>query len=154
MRACSACRRRPVLDSRPMRVWLAATALVLLVGCGADDGYENALRPAAPIVVTAAIDDERLRASPPTFGAGQAVFVISNASSAPQRVTFETDELGGSQGGATRSPGEPAPRATRQLQVDPREGTYRLGVETGSIRPARIEVSAPRPSAQDRLLQP
>ncbi len=140
-----------------MRARLAAAAVgsaALLVGCGADDGYENALRPAAPIVVTAAIDDERVRVSPPTFGAGQVVFVISNASSSPQRVTFETDELGGSQGGITRSTDEIAPRSTRQLQADPREGTYRLGVETGSIRPARIEVSAPRPSAQDRLLQP
>jgi hypothetical protein len=105
-------------------------------------------------VVTAAIDDERVRVSPPTFGAGQVTFVISNASRSPQRVTFETDEIAGSQGGITRSTDEIAPRSTRQLQADPREGTYRLGVGTRSIRAARIEVSAPRPSAQDRLLQP
>jgi hypothetical protein len=140
-----------------MRARLAAAAVgsaALLVGCGADDGYENALRPAAPIVVTAAIDDERVRVSPPEFGAGLVTFVISNTSGAPQVVTFETDELGGRQGGITRSTGVIAPRSTGQLRVDPREGTYRLGVETRSIRPARIEVSAARASAQDRLLQP
>jgi hypothetical protein len=140
-----------------MRVRLAAAAAgsaAFLAACGADDGYDNALRPPAPIVVTASIDDARVRVSPPEFGAGPVTFVISNTSSAPQRVTFETDEIGGDRSGITRSTREIAARSTGRLQVAPREGTYRLGVPARSIRPARIEVGAPRASAQDRLLQP
>jgi hypothetical protein len=35
-----------------------------------------------------------------------------------------------------------------------REGTYRLSTSAGEIRPAAVEVSGPRPSAQNELLQP
>jgi hypothetical protein len=122
--------------------------------CGDDDERENALRPAAPINVSAAIDGERVRVSPRSFGAGPVVFVISNQSGLPQEVTFETDELGGETGGIRRSTGPIAARSTGRLKVDARRGTYRLSTNARGIRPAAIEVGEARPSAQNELLQP
>ena len=133
----------------------AAAAAVLASGCGADDdGYDNALRPPAPISVTALVDNDRVRVSPRTFGAGTVTFIISNQSSSAQQVTFETDELGGSEGGIRRSTGRIGAGSTGELKVDPREGTYRLAVGSRSIEPAQVEVTKRRPSAQDELLQP
>lgn len=115
---------------------------------------QNEPRPPAPINVTAAIDDERIRISPTTFGSGPVVFIISNQSTAPQRVTFETDTLGGDSGGITRSTREIAARSTGNLKVDPPEGTYSLSASAGGIRPVTIEVGQRRRSAQNDLLQP
>ena len=133
---------------------LAAALAASLSACGDDGDRENALRPPAPINVTAAIDGDRIRVSPRTFGAGPVVFVISNQSGDVQQLTFETDELGGDAGGIQRSTGDIATRSTGTLQVDVREGTYRLSASAGGIRPAAVEVSAPRRSAQNELLQP
>jgi hypothetical protein len=135
---------------------LAAAVLAAgLAGCGDDRGdHQNNPRPPAPINVTAAIDDDRVRVSPGSFGSGPVVFIISNQSTAPQRVTFETDEIGGDSGGIQRSTPEIAARSTAQLKVDPPEGNYRLSVSSGGIRPAAIEVGERRESAQNQLLQP
>jgi hypothetical protein len=139
-------RRRPTL--------LAATALAAAAGACGDDGYENTQRPPAPINVTAAIDGERVRVSPRSFGAGPVVFVISNQSGRALDVTFETDEIAGATGGIRRSTGPIQPRGTGTLQAVPREGTYRLAAAARGIRPARIEVTAPRPSSQNELNLP
>jgi hypothetical protein len=141
---------------RAVRPSLALVALVLLVGCGDDEAadYQNKPRPPAPINVTAAIDDERVRVSPGSFGSGPVVFIISNQSGTAQTVTFETDEIAGGSGGIRRSTPEIAARSTGQLKVDPPEGTYRLSVSSSSIRPAAIEVGKRRESAQNELLQP
>jgi hypothetical protein len=133
---------------------LIVCALATLAGCGGEDDYENALRPPAPINVTAAIDSDRVRVSPRSFGAGPVVFVISNQSATPQEVTFETDELGGTTGGIRRGT-EPIPaRSTGTLKVDAREGNYSLAVSSQGIRPAVVEVTEPRPSSQNELLLP
>jgi hypothetical protein len=125
-----------------------------LAGCGSDDDYDNTLRPPAPINVAAAIDNERVRVSPRSFGAGPVVFIISNQSGLPQEVTFETDELGGDSGGIRRSSGRIAARSTGSLKVNAHEGTYRLSASSSGIRAAAVEVGEPRPSSQDELLLP
>lgn len=139
-----------------MRLTLALAAVVLLAGCGGDDtgDHQNKPRPPAPINVTAAIDNNRVRVSPVSFGSGPVVFIISNQSTAAQTVTFETDEIGGDTGGIRRSTREIAARSTGQLKVDPPEGTYSLSASSNSIRPAAIEVGERRESAQNELLQP
>jgi hypothetical protein len=139
-----------------VRLTLALAAAVLLAGCGGDEAadYQNKPRPPAPINVTAAIDDERVRVSPGRFGSGPVVFIISNQSGAAQTLTFETDEIGGASGGIQRSTSEIAARSTGQLKIDPPEGTYRLSASTSGIRPAAIEVGERRESAQNELLQP
>ena len=134
----------------------AAGLMLLVVGCGGDSGQErsNTPRPPTPINVTAAIDDTEVRVSPATFGSGPVVFIVSNQSSQPQRLTFETDELGGDTGGIRQSTREIAPRSTGELKVDPPEGTYRLIASSGDVNPVAIEVSARRESAQGELLLP
>ncbi len=134
----------------------AAGLMLLVVACGGDSGQErsNTPRPPTPINVTAAIDDTEVRVSPATFGSGPVVFIVSNQSSQPQRVTFETDELGGDTGGIRQSTREIAPRSTGELKVDPPEGTYRLIASSGDVNPVAIEVSARRESSQGELLLP
>jgi hypothetical protein len=132
---------------------LAALAAACL-GCGAEEDYENRPRPAAPINVTAAIDQGRIRVSPQSFGAGPVVFVISNQSGVPQEVTFETDEIDGSTGGIRRTSAPIIARGTGTMKVDVPEGTYQLSASAGGVRPAAVEVTTERRSAQDQLLQP
>jgi hypothetical protein len=124
-------------------------------GCGGGSNtFANKPRPPAPITVTAAIDKGRVRVSPTKFGAGPITVIVSNQSGAPQDVTFETNEVGGTAAGIRKSAGPVADQDTATLQVDPREGTYQLSVKSRSIRPAAITVGKPRPSSQDQLLQP
>jgi hypothetical protein len=136
---------------------MTAAALALAgaaAGCGDSDTFANQPRPAAPITVTAAIDKSRVRVSPERFGAGAVTIIVSNQSGHAQDVTFETDEIGGTQAGIRKSAGPVADQGTATLQVDPREGTYRLGVKSRAVRAASITVGKPRESSQDELLQP
>ena len=135
-----------------MRRLLIPALLLGLAGCGSEDTSENALRPPAPINVTAAVHEDRVRASPRAFGAGPVVFVIANESGAPRRLTFETDDLGGD-AGITRSTREIPDGSTGTLKVDPGQGTYLLSAGDG-VEGVAIEVGAPRPSSQDELLLP
>jgi hypothetical protein len=134
------------------RILICAALASGLAGCGGDDGYENALRPPAPVNVTAAVGEDRIRVSPARFGAGPVVFVIANESGAPQRLTFETDELAGG-AGITRTTRELQDGSTGTFQVDPPEGGYTLSA-SGDVRPAAIEVGEPRRSSQEDLLLP
>jgi hypothetical protein len=140
--------------------WFVLSGLLAALGlgaasCGSDDGsFANEPRPASPITVTAAISGDRVRVSPKTFGAGPITVIVSNQSGAAQTVTFETDEIGGSEGGIRRTAGPVSDQDTASFNVDPRQGTYLLSVRDKEIQPAAIEVGKPRPSAQDQLLQP
>ncbi|HEX8101174.1 MAG TPA: hypothetical protein VF533_01040 [Solirubrobacteraceae bacterium] len=133
-----------------------ATATVLIAGCGGDDDYANKPRPPAPINVTASITDEKVSVSPRRFGAGPIVLIIANQSGQSQEVSLETDEPAG----ATSKPGirqktSPVnPRGTAELKVDVAEGTYKVSVSGGDVRPATMDVGEPRETAQNELLQP
>ena len=131
-----------------------AAALVTVAGCGGGGDYANNPRPPAPINVTAAITDSKISVSPMRFGAGPIVLIISNQSSSAQEVTFETDELGGSQPGRKFSTTPINPRGTATLKVEVRQGAWKLGTKKGSIRAAALSVGKLRKSAQDELLQP
>ncbi len=131
-----------------------ALALATVSGCGGGDDYANKPRPPAPINVTAAITNSRVSVSPQRFGAGPIVLIISNQSTSAQEVTFETDELGGSQPGRKFNTTPINPRGTATLKVDVREGEWKLRVGDGGIRAADVAVAGKRKSAQDELLQP
>ena len=131
-----------------------ALALASVAGCGGGGDYENKPRPPAPINVTAAITNSRVSVSPQRFGAGPIVLVISNQSSSAQKVTFETDELGGSQPGRKFDTTPINPRGTATLKVDVREGDWKLRASGGNVRAAAVAVGKERKSAQDELLQP
>ncbi len=102
---------------------IALIVLVGAAGCGSEPQRENVDRPAPLVVMTAAVQDDVVRVSPRTVGAGQIEVVVSNQSDSPQTVTFETDELGGSQGGNRASSSEIAVGGTGRLKIDAREGT-------------------------------
>ena len=125
-----------------------------LVACGGSQQRENELRPPVPITLTGAIHEDRIQLSPATAGAGTIVLVVSNQSTAPQTVTFETDELGGSQPGRTFSTTPINPRGTASLKVDVRQGNWKLGTKDNAVRPAAVLVGRKRDSAQNDLLQP
>ena len=134
---------------------IAAAALITtMVACGGEEDYKNNPRPPAPINVTAAITNQKVSVSPQRFGAGPIVLVISNQSSSAQAVTFQTEELGGSEPGRTFSTTPINPRGTATLKVDVREGDWKLGTKDGAIRAAAVLVGRERASAQNKLLQP
>jgi hypothetical protein len=129
-------------------------AVALASGCGEEDDYENEARPASPIVVSAAITQDRVSVSPTTFGAGPVTLIVTNQTEAAQELTLETDEIGGGAPGIEQETGPISPGDTASLKADLREGTYRVGVNGRGIEEAALDVGEPRPSAQDQLLQP
>lgn len=148
-------RRGTVAAVRSGRAAVLVLAVAAVIGgCGGGDQFANHPPPPAPITVTAAIDQGRVRVSPSSFGAGGVTVLISNQSGAAQTLTFQTNEIGGTQGGIRRSVGPVASGDTAQLQVDPRPGTYQLATKDSAIRPAAIHVGPPRPSNRNNLLAP
>jgi hypothetical protein len=126
----------------------------VLGGCGDEGGdYANKPRPASPINVTAAISDKEISISPKEFGAGPVVIIVSNQTGAEQKVTLQTEELGGNQPGLKQSTDPIAPRGTGTLKADVREGSYALSTSDGP-KGATLEVGPDRKSAQDELLEP
>ncbi len=132
-----------------MRRLVLLVVPIALAACGGSDQRKNDLRPAAPVTLTGAIHDDGIQVSPATVGAGTVVLVVSNQSKAPQTVTFETDELGGTKGGTTASSPEIAPGSTGRLTIATREGTYSVHTEDDAIRATEIKIGPPRKSAQD-----
>ncbi|MDP9384670.1 MAG: hypothetical protein M3P50_05465 [Actinomycetota bacterium] len=122
--------------------------------CGSESDYANNLRPPSPINVTAAITDDRVVVSPKRFGAGPIVLIIANQSSEAREVTIETDEVPGNRPGMRQRTSPVNARGTAELQVDVRQGTYRLSVDSKDIEPAMLQVGEKRASAQNELLQP
>ncbi len=133
-----------------------ASASAIAGGCGGSDDYANKPRPPAPINVTANITDQRVAVSPKRFGAGPIVLIIANQSSKSQEITLETDEpAGGTSKPGIRQKTSPVnPRGTAELKVDVAEGTYKVSVSSGEVRPAEMLVGGQRESAQNELLQP
>jgi hypothetical protein len=150
----------PAQRRKPRQAAVAACALTaafVLSSCGSDGPkYTNAERPPAPIVISAAINDEAVSVSPKRFGAGPITLIISNQSTSSQQVTLETaDDPGGSSPGVKAiETGPISPRETASVKGEVKPGTYALRVGADGVRPARIVVGKQRPSAQNELLQP
>jgi hypothetical protein len=131
-----------------------ALAAAGLAGCGGSEPRANHPRPPAPVIMTAAIHDDVVQVSPPRVGAGPITLVVSNQTARPQRVTFETDELGGRRAGRRASTPTIAPQGTGRLTIDARTGSYQVHVGERAIRAARVRIGAPRRSSQNDLLLP
>jgi hypothetical protein len=142
----------------PIHVGTALGALVAalaVAGCGGGaSDYANKPRPPERITVTAAISKGRIIVSPARFGAGPVTLVVANESPRSQELILETNEIGASQNGFRQQTGPINPQGTVSLNADMRKGTYVLRARSRAIRPAQIIVGPPRPSAQDKLLQP
>jgi hypothetical protein len=129
-----------------------ALAAAIVAGCGGSNDYKNTPRPASPIVITASISKDAVSVSPKKFGAGPITLIITNQTSASQRLTLEISSGAPGFKGQT---GPINPRDTAELKADLNtQGTYSVHADGGSIRPARLTVGAKRPSAQNDLLQP
>jgi hypothetical protein len=132
---------------------IAGTAF-LATACGDTEPRSNLNRPPAPVTLTAAVHNEKIQVSPAVTGAGPIVLLVSNQTSKPQKVTFETDELGGRTGGNTVSTPVIAPQSTGRLSINARSGRYAVHVQDRTIRAARVSVGPPRKSSQNQLLLP
>jgi hypothetical protein len=130
---------------------LVVAAAAGIAGCGGDDDHANRARPPATINVTAAIADGRVLVSPRSFGAGPIRLIVSNQTTSAQAVTVET---GGNAAGVTQTSAPITPAGTGTLELDLPEGDYEVSTDDGRILPAAVTVGAPRPSAQQALLQP
>jgi hypothetical protein len=136
--------------STALRLFLPAGVAVLALaaaGCGAED-HPNEPRPPKPIEVTAQVDNKRVTVSPDKFGAGLAIFTISNQSDSETSLTLEgpiEDES------VPILPGN----VTDTFKVAMETGDYVVGAGTdSSAAPAEVRVGPERPSSQDDLLLP
>jgi hypothetical protein len=157
IRARTVQRRLRALRALPfafVRRCVVLIAVLAVAGCGGSQQRDNKLRPPVPVTLTGAIHKDGLQISPASVGAGTIVLIVSNQSGQPQKVTFETDELGGKSGGRQASSPVIAPSTTGRLTIEALEGTYSVHVADDSIRAARVLVGPPRKSAQDDLLLP
>ena len=134
----------------------AAVALgaAFVAGCGEEDDYKNEPRPPAPIVVSAAITDDRVSVSPKTFGAGPITLIVTNQTQSDQELVLETEEIGGSAPGIEQETGPINPGDTASLKANLRKGTYRVAVNGRGIAEAALDVGEARESSQNQLLQP
>jgi hypothetical protein len=130
----------------PLASALAVTALAA-VGCGSDD-HPNEPRPPKPIEITARVDNEAVDVSPKEFGAGLAVFTISNQSDDAVTLTLDGPVA------ATSQTIEPS-AVTDDFKVNLQEGTYEVtGGPESRAKPDELVIGPERPSAQDELLLP
>ena len=127
-------------------VGLLVAAPLAMAACGEDD-FPNDPRPASPIELTAAIDENNVSISPGAFGAGLVNLTISNQTDEPTRLTLE--------GPTTATSGEIPAGGTGSIKTVLEEGDYEAaaGAEIG-IKPATLEVGPARPTSQNDLLQP
>jgi hypothetical protein len=131
----------------------ATLAVVALAGCGSSSTFKNDPRPAAPIVITAAILPDKVSVSPAHFGAGPVSLVVANETDASQQVTIVRQINGQSQDLPDQT-GPISPHDTASLKADIDEGDYLVRVEGAGIKPAKVSVGPKRASAQNQLLQP
>ncbi len=144
-------------SSRTAAVAAFGVTVALVAGCGGGGGsdYKNTPRPAPPIVITASVSDKSVSVSPRRFGAGPVRVVVTNQTSAAQKVTLETGTGATSSKPGIRQQTAPiSPQDTATLQLDVSPGRYSVHVDGGGIRAATVRVGKARASAQNDLLQP
>jgi hypothetical protein len=119
----------------------------LVAACG-DEDDRDANRPPVPINVSVQLGARKVTVSPAKFGAGPITMLVANQSGASQTVTIDGPRV-------RQSVGPINPEDTATLKVSVRPGEYTLAsAEAGGLRPARLTVGPPRPSAQNTLLLP
>lgn len=126
---------------------VAAAMALGLAACGGDD-HSNEPRPATPFEVSAKVGSDRVIVSPKEFGAGLAVFSISNQTDEVVQLVLEgpTDAASGpiEAGGVSDS-----------FKVPLQEGVYEVstGDELG-VRAAELVIGPERHSSSNELLLP
>ena len=116
-------------------------------GCGSED-HPNEPRPPVPLEVSAKVGNDRVNVSPREFGAGLAVFTISNQTEDVVQLALD---------GPTEAVSDPieAGGVMTGFKVPMEEGAYQVsaGAESNS-RPTELLVGPERKSSQNELLLP
>jgi hypothetical protein len=148
---------RPVHAPR-MTSWASIVVVLVLAfgaaGCGDDGDFANEARPPEELTVSTVITPKRVTVSPSRLGAGPVELLVSNQTTTSRRLTLQSETLGAGGRELKQSTGPINPGDTSSLKADLDPGTYTVTAGDDAIGLARIEVGAPRPSGQDRLLQP
>jgi hypothetical protein len=128
---------------------LIAAMLLVAAGCGGSDERTSNLRPPSRINVAVTIQDDEVTASPGKIGAGPIDLLVSNQSSASQRLTIDGPQL-------EQSVGPINPRDTANLRVTVRPGEYTVSTDASSSgpKPDTLTVGPKRPSSQNELELP
>ena len=101
-----------------------------------------------PINVSVQLGARKVTVSPAQFGAGPITLLVANQSGASQTVTIDGPRV-------RQSIGPINPEDTATLKVSVQPGAYTLAAaQAAGLRPARLTVGPPRPSAQNTLLLP
>jgi hypothetical protein len=148
-------RRSRALRTSPGRI--AAAVVVSLglaiAGCG-DKDFANKPRPPAEVTVGAAIARTAVTTSPSRLRAGPIDLLISNQTNTSQQLVLRSEQLASGGTPVDQSSGSISPGDTASLKANLGEGTYTASVGDRAVKPARIVVGPPAPSAQDQVLQP
>jgi hypothetical protein len=126
---------------------LPAIAVLAVAGCGGED-KANEPRPPTPEEVSARVGEDKVVISPREFGAGLAVFTISNQTDDIVQLTLE---------GPTEAVSEPieAGGVSDAFKVSVSEGDYLVSAGDESSAPSTELVVGPeRPSSSNELLLP
>jgi hypothetical protein len=136
----------------------------VLAGCGSGSHFANRPRPPSPVNLSVYINDQRISVSPSSVGAGPVDFIVTNQSSTAESLTVLP--AGASAGPPLADTGPISPQGTAQVTVNfntpgaytvaiaPRGLTQAAAATPTGIRPALLQIGAPRPSASNQLLQP
>lgn len=146
---------------RTIAAFLAA-GTVVLAGCGSSSHFADRNRPPTPVNVSVYINDARVSVSPSSIGAGPLVFLVTNSASTTESVSIRPVGVG-TQVKASTGPINPGTSA--QVQVDLTQGDYTLDSSPSgqseaaaatdrAIKPATLHIGAPRPNANNAVLQP
>lgn len=141
-----------VVRPRGRPVALAAVTALAVAGCGAAH-HVNSDRPAAPLTITASINQHKVIVSPVSFGAGPIVILISNQSGRNQHVTFETNNAPGGPAGVKRSTSIASGNAG-QIQITPNPGHYLLHTAASGMHGVSLVIGRKRPTDQNQVLEP
>jgi len=138
-----------------MAIALTGALATGALGCGTEK-HVNALRPPAPILLSAAITPERISVSPKAVGAGPVTLVFTNLTGSSQQATFESAAAPGTTNrpGIRQQTGPINPNDTAQLKATVEPGLYRIRVSGGAVAPATLAIGRERPSSQNDLMLP
>jgi hypothetical protein len=131
---------------RSLAVAAALCASAALAACGEED-FQNNPRPAAPIELSALVNDQKVVISPNDVGAGLATITVSNQSQDPATLTLSgPDDI---------TSGPILPGNTAQIKGELRQGDYTVSAgDQSTARDGKLTVGPERQSSQNDLLLP
>jgi hypothetical protein len=132
-------------------IGLASAAVLAISGCGSKTAYTAHQRPPSVVNVTAAITDHGVLLSPTKLGAGPVHLLVTNQSTDSRELTVQSTS--GNAGPKDVSSGPINPQGTAEVNVDLREGGYRVSA-SGAGPAATLTVTGSRSSSQNEVLEP